>query len=115
MRINFVATASLLVSLAGPARGEIPDGGKVYSWARRNAAHEPLEGRFAPPSGFKRVAAPPGSYGAWLRRLPLLPAGSPVKSFRGSTWGLVKGSEFWFSQPDHTGLVWHRPATSMEI
>jgi hypothetical protein len=37
-----------------------------------------LEERFAPPAGFTRIPLPPGSFGAWLRRAPLLPPGTPV-------------------------------------
>ena len=39
--------------------------------------------RFAPPPGFQRVACERGSYGEWLRRLPLLPEGTSVKDYRG--------------------------------
>jgi hypothetical protein len=42
-----------------------------------------LEATFAPPAGYTRVAVEPGSFGAWLRGLPLRPAGSPVRDFRG--------------------------------
>lgn len=37
-----------------------------------------LESRFAPPAGFVRAAAPPQSFAAWLRGLPLKPDGTPV-------------------------------------
>lgn len=39
--------------------------------------------RFAPPAGCQRVAVAPGSFGHWLRYLPLLPAGTPVKLYNG--------------------------------
>ena len=84
MRRVLVVAISLLV--AAPARGDAPsDGGsgEAYPWKRRAAAYESLESRFKPPAGFTRVAAAPGSYAHWLRRLPLLPVGSPVKSYRG--------------------------------
>jgi hypothetical protein len=38
---------------------------------------------FAPPAGFKRVELAPGSFGAYLRALPLRAPGTPVRSFRG--------------------------------
>lgn len=44
---------------------------------------DPLSGRFAPPAGFERVPLPDGSFGAWLRGLPLAAAGTPVRTFRG--------------------------------
>jgi hypothetical protein len=42
-----------------------------------------LAERFAPPEGFARVPLAPGTFGRWLRTLPLLPPGTPVRSFRG--------------------------------
>jgi Domain of unknown function (4846) len=39
--------------------------------------------RFPPPPGFTRASLAPRSFGAWLRALPLAPAGTPVRSFRG--------------------------------
>jgi hypothetical protein len=42
----------------------------------------PLSARFAAPAGLARVPAAAGSFGAWLRGLPLRPAG-PVVDFRG--------------------------------
>jgi hypothetical protein len=42
-----------------------------------------LEDRFAPPPGFERVEVAPGSFGAWLRRLPLAPPDTSVVSYRG--------------------------------
>jgi hypothetical protein len=44
-----------------------------------------LEQRFAPPPGHERVALAEGSFGAWLRRLPLAKAGTPVLAFDGRT------------------------------
>ncbi len=40
--------------------------------------------RFAPPSGFERVTMPPGSFGEWLRGLPLLPGTGVVHLHNGS-------------------------------
>ena len=47
------------------------------------AAAETLEQRFPPPQGFTRVEAEPGSFAAYLRSLPLKPAGSYVKYYDG--------------------------------
>jgi hypothetical protein len=55
----------------------------MYRWARRAPGYEPLARRLPPPAGFARVAAPRGSYAHWLRHLPLLPAGTPVRSYQG--------------------------------
>ncbi|MCC3156788.1 DUF4846 domain-containing protein [Hymenobacter sp. 15J16-1T3B] len=38
-----------------------------------------LAARFAPPAGCQRVAVTPGSYGEWLRGLPLRPRGTAVR------------------------------------
>ena len=48
-----------------------------------DASVETLAQRFAPPAGLHRVEVPPESFGAWLRRLPLRPAGAPVRLFDG--------------------------------
>lgn len=40
--------------------------------------------RFPPPAGCQRVAVAPGSWGEWLRWLPLRPAGTPARLFDGT-------------------------------
>lgn len=62
---------------------------QAYPWlaappAGAPAAHEALEQRFRPPSGYRRVALAPGSFGAFLRRLPLAAPGTPVRTYRGA-------------------------------
>jgi hypothetical protein len=62
----------------------------VYPWLgdsglRVPAASDTLERRFAPPAGFERVPIAAGSFGAWLRGLPLAATGTAVVSFRGET------------------------------
>ena len=42
-----------------------------------------LQRRFVPPQGYRRTPLPRDSFGGWLRRLPLLPKGSPVMYFDG--------------------------------
>lgn len=42
-----------------------------------------LAQRFAPPAGARRLPLQPGSFGAWLRHLPLLPRDAPVLLFDG--------------------------------
>lgn len=55
----------------------------AYPWLSAGAsAVEPLDVRFAPPAGFARLAVAKGSFGAWLRELPLRPKG-PVIDYRG--------------------------------
>ncbi|MEJ2119516.1 MAG: DUF4846 domain-containing protein [Alphaproteobacteria bacterium] len=52
----------------------------VYSWLSDGAAgRDTIASRFAPPRGYTRVVARPGSFAAWLRHLPLKPAGTKVR------------------------------------
>lgn len=53
----------------------------TYPW--QPTATERLDVRFAAPKGFTRVATEEGSFGDFLRTLPLLPEGAPVVDFRG--------------------------------
>src|SRR2546423_891642 len=55
----------------------------VYAWPHASAA-ESLESRFAPPAGAERVPVAADSFGAFLRRLPLKPAGAAVHLYDGS-------------------------------
>ncbi|WAS97227.1 DUF4846 domain-containing protein [Nannocystis punicea] len=50
-------------------------------------AREQLAAAIAPPAGARRVPLPEGSFGAWLRGLPLLPEGAPVLLYSGETKG----------------------------
>lgn len=56
-----------------------------HPWPRSHATCESIEARFPAPEGFTRVRARPVSYAAWLRTLPMMPAGSPVVSHAGET------------------------------
>jgi Domain of unknown function (4846) len=65
-----------------------PSPAASYPWLDDPVAAVPppsgaLEDRFAPPPGFERVELAAGSFGAWLRRLPLAPPGTSVVSYRG--------------------------------
>lgn len=46
-----------------------------------------LAARVPPPPGARRVELPEGGFGAWLRRLPLLPEGAPVLLYDGTRKG----------------------------
>jgi hypothetical protein len=74
----FIA-AALTVLLLAPVDAA-PAG---YAWAY-TAGDETLEQRIAPPPGFARVPVSPDSWAAWLRGLPLKPAGAPVLTFTGA-------------------------------
>ncbi|GAB2969326.1 DUF4846 domain-containing protein [Hymenobacter coalescens] len=55
-----------------------------YAWlTRAYAPQTALAARFAPPAGCQRVAVPPGSFGHWLRGLPLRPPGTAVRLYNG--------------------------------
>jgi Domain of unknown function (4846) len=56
----------------------------VHPWRSQAAAADTLEMRIAPPTGFKRVAVEPDSWGAWLRGLPMKPPGAPVLLYTGA-------------------------------
>jgi hypothetical protein len=62
---------------------------KRYTWLEDKtsgevpAAVDTLQSRFATPSGATRVAVEAGSFGEWLRNLPLAAPGTPSKNFKG--------------------------------
>ncbi len=55
----------------------------TYAFVPAGTATRPLDEAFPAPAGMTRVEEDDGSFGAWLRRLPLRPAGAPVRSFKG--------------------------------
>jgi len=54
-----------------------------YAWLSKGARVRSLADAIAPPEGFTRVALEAGSFGAWLRGLPLRARGTPVLHHRG--------------------------------
>ena len=54
-----------------------------YPWLKPGEVVESLESRIAPPAGFERYSALPGSFADWLRKLPLKPGRPPVLLFNG--------------------------------
>jgi hypothetical protein len=63
---------------AGVASAQEP-----YPWPRRAPSPEALADRLPALPGTTRPPLPPGSFGAWLRGLPLLPRGTRVHLFDG--------------------------------
>jgi hypothetical protein len=53
-----------------------------YPWLG-STVHGTIESRVAPPNGFRRVVEQRGSYGQWLRELPVKPGRPPVRLFDG--------------------------------
>jgi len=66
---------------------ELPPAPAVhYAWLDEPGAPKSdgsLLARFAPPKGFQRIDLPAGSFGAFLRTLPLAPSGTPVLAYHG--------------------------------
>lgn len=57
----------------------------LHPWLTKKpaASRDWLQHRVAPPPGFQRVAVRAGSFAWWLRRLPMMPEGTPIRDFRG--------------------------------
>jgi len=71
----FAVVALAAPSLPRPAGAQKP----AYPWLQEHhGARDTIARRFAPPRGFARVAVRPGGFAAWLRHLPLKPAGAKV-------------------------------------
>lgn len=56
-----------------------------YAWLSPQAQVRPLASALPPPEGYTRIPVTKGSFGAWLRGLPLRPPGTPVLSHQGAT------------------------------
>jgi uncharacterized protein DUF4846 len=75
---------AVLAIAAAPLR---PAGAEPrYAWPTASAGTggNTLAARIAPPAGFERRPAAPDSFEAWLRGLPMKPAGAPVLLFSGA-------------------------------
>lgn len=57
-----------------------------YAWLENNSSDSfyPLINRFGVPSGFQRIAADSGSFGEWLRFLPLYPENKKLLLYNGN-------------------------------
>jgi hypothetical protein len=73
--------------LAGASEPRVPTRQERarYPWLSAERPIRPLAEALPPPEGYTRVALEEGSFGAWLRGLPLRPEGTPVLDFRGRT------------------------------
>src|SRR5947208_2667072 len=72
----------VVTSAAAPAPP--PPVRATYPWRPTATRENALDVRFAAPSGFTRVTTEEGSFGDFLRTLPLLPEGAPVVDYRGA-------------------------------
>jgi hypothetical protein len=84
----FLATSPLVASVATAEPG--------YAWRNGAAGGDTLAARVTAPPGFERTAAGPTSFAAWLRGLPLKPAGAPVLLHTGAPK---------FRQDVHTAVI----------
>jgi hypothetical protein len=76
MRDFWLASMAALLLMPVSAGGAAAE---RYAWrSQTHAESDRLDRRFAPPEGFVRIPVLPGSFAAWLRGLPLKPAGAPV-------------------------------------
>ena len=69
-------------SVARPRAAPEPDRAR-YAFVPSGADVRGLEPSAPPPPGFERVPLAVGSFGSYLRGLPLRPAGSPVRAYDG--------------------------------
>ena len=70
---------------AQPRRAVVQPGGLSYPWlAQPGPVGQSLAARFPAPAGCRRVAVAAGSWGEWLRYLPLRPAGSKARLYNGT-------------------------------
>ena len=80
---SFLKLAALIFAVAA-VEPAIADTNYAWPAAQAVAGRETLASRIAPPPGFERRTVAPDSFGAWLRGLPLKPAGAPVLLFSGA-------------------------------
>lgn len=78
---------TLLIFISLPAlEAQSPENVPEPTTASQRNFPETIGSRFPAPPGFIRIEVEAGSYGAYLRLLPLLPENSPVKDYRGKIW-----------------------------
>lgn len=91
--VQRLGSASGVVSMSSVKSGagsSTTDGDQTlaYSWLKgqrhRIASDQTLEMRISTPAGARRIAVKANSFGAWLRSIPLLPRGAPVKLYNQS-------------------------------
>ncbi|MEW5734578.1 MAG: DUF4846 domain-containing protein [Thermodesulfobacteriota bacterium] len=84
-----LAACHLFAAFAG-SPDPVPAAGSPIShpWPVPNGCATVAD-RFTPPHGFQRVAVAPGSFGAWLRQLPVKPGRQEVMLYN----GLPKGNQ----------------------
>jgi hypothetical protein len=79
--------AGTLVAVAGLAASALAQDAQPYRWRGPVAAPDTVAARIPPPPGHRRRDAAPGSFGAWLRGLPLKPGRPAVLLYDGRRKG----------------------------
>ena len=80
-------TLCVALALLLGASAQAAPASPTYSWRTSPdvaSDADTLQARIAPPPGFKRVEVAPESWAAWLRGLPVKPAGAPVLLYTGA-------------------------------
>ncbi len=78
----WASTASLGLCAGEPASPPAAHGAPRYEWLGEEPV-DPLWERIPPPPGAHRLDVPSGTFGEWLRNLPLKPGRPPVRLFDG--------------------------------
>ena len=68
--------------MVDPEKPSTPVSGREYRWLKE-PVEETVESRIRTPRGYERTPLKPGSFGAWLRNLPLRPGRPPVTLYNG--------------------------------
>lgn len=79
---NFIAFAAIAITAA--LASQTARANTAYPWLNGPPPSRVLAETIAPPPEFERAHAPPGSFAAWLRGLPLKPEGAPVRLYNGA-------------------------------
>ena len=82
--------ASVVVATSmeqAPVKISFDEEERKYPWLKGAAPGEPLWKRFEPPAGFRRIETAKGSFGNWLRHLPLKPGKPDVMLHDGNPKG----------------------------
>jgi hypothetical protein len=83
MRLKRPHCAIVWMFLSAALAGAVPAGSGSYAWLDRGTDGDSIAERLPPPEGYERIDAAPGSFGSWLRNLPLKKEGSPVYLYDG--------------------------------
>ncbi|UOE33368.1 DUF4846 domain-containing protein [Hymenobacter monticola] len=82
--LPLLCLSAALCSFENPGPGPKRPAGLVYAWQTQpGPSSQTLAARFAVPAGCQRLPVAAGSWGEWLRYLPLMPAGTKARLYNG--------------------------------